>query len=342
MAPRVSVIMPVYNGARFVGEAIDSILNQTLKDFELLVVDDASTDDTPIILSQYAAKDSRVLVDRLAANSGAIGARNYAIAKAKSDVIANMDADDVSLPDRLSKQFEYLSRHLEVGAVGSSVRLIDENGVSGAVKSYPSSPTLTSWSLLFFNSLAHPTVMMRREALQAVGGYEEASRGTWVEDYSLFTRMSRQFGLANIAEVLLHYRQTSTNTTSKYWTTQEMEANRLVQTSVLALTGEDLGEEDAAALRGLSTGRYPSSAPTMTRLSATIGALCRRFIEREALSGSQKREVEGDAAVKQFLLGALALRVRPTAALKIFGEAVRVHPAAPLLFAQKAWTKVRR
>ncbi|MEA2735824.1 MAG: hypothetical protein QOE14_2275, partial [Humisphaera sp.] len=127
IAPAVSVLMPVYNAARYLAEAVESILAQTFRDFEFVIVDDGSTDRSPAMLDEYAKRDSRIRIIRRP-NTGIVGALNDAIAESKAALIARMDADDVSLPDRLEKQVAYLRDHAECVALGSRVVGIDPYG----------------------------------------------------------------------------------------------------------------------------------------------------------------------------------------------------------------------
>src|SRR5262245_2206009 len=166
-SPLVSVVMPVYNGERFVLEAVRSILAQTLRDFELLVVDDGSTDRTAELLAVEQARDERLIVHRLPSNVGFRTALNAGCALARGELIARMDADDISLPTRLARQVEFLRQHPDVAVVGAAIQVIDGNGVRGRFKSYPVQPGLAAWSMLFFSSLAHPAVILRRDALEA-------------------------------------------------------------------------------------------------------------------------------------------------------------------------------
>jgi hypothetical protein len=334
--PAVSVIMPVFNGERYLPEAIDSVLAQTFVDFELLVVDDASTDGTRALIEKYAAKDTRIRARFMEVNSGAIGARNEALRLSKADLIANMDADDVSLPGRFAAQVEFLHRHPDIAAVGSYVRVVDEYGALHSTKRYPTNSALAAWALFFFNSLAHPAVMMRRQELLDAGAYPEASRGTWAEDYDLFTRMSRRAGLANIPAVLLHYRQSSQNTTSRHWERQEQEASRIVQRSVREFTDIDIALEDAAALRGLSTGSYPSSDADIVRLAGVLETLCRRFLAANSYSDRDRRRVRLDAAVKICLLASLSVRSARSQAVRLAWQATQLHALSAAAFAAKA------
>src|SRR5947208_11205951 len=152
--PLVSVVMPVYNGERFVVEAVRSILAQTFRDFECIVVDDGSTDRTPELLAIEQTGDPRLVVHRQPSNMGFRMALNTGCALARGEFIARMDADDVSLPTRLERQVAFLRANPRVGAVGSAIQVIDDRGVRSRIKSYPLGSGLAAWSMLFFNSLA--------------------------------------------------------------------------------------------------------------------------------------------------------------------------------------------
>src|SRR5688572_25854696 len=157
--PLISVVIPVYNGERFVVEAIRSILTQTLRDFECIVVDDGSTDQTPQLLAFEQSRDSRITVHRQPSNMGFRTALNTGCLLARGEFIARMDADDVSLPFRFEHQVRFLQTHPQVGVVGSAVQLLNELGERGEIKSFPLESGLAEWSMIFFNSLAHPSVM---------------------------------------------------------------------------------------------------------------------------------------------------------------------------------------
>lgn len=204
--PLVSVLMPAYNAARYVGEAIDSVLSQTLSDFELLAIDDGSTDDTPRILREYAARDPRVRV--LTLPNGGIGAAlNAGLAQSRGAFIARMDSDDVCLPERFKKQVDFLQAHPECVLVGSRVLLIDPEGeplyeMESVVLTHEQIDRVlleARWSIV------HPSIMMRREALERVGGYNNDL--VPVEDHDLFLRLAEIGRLANLPDVLLKYRK---------------------------------------------------------------------------------------------------------------------------------------
>jgi hypothetical protein len=201
--PRVSVVLPVYNAERFVGEAIDSILAQTLTDLELIVIDDGSTDATAAILADRAAQDPRIrLVTR--ENRGLTATLNEGVSIARAEYVAIMNADDVALAERLERQAAFLDAHPAVAAVGSQTRLILADGTAGPSVSLPQSPAEVRAFLPKASPLAHPAVMFRRAAVIAAGGYRPQIEPA--EDYDLWLRLAERHDLANLPQVLLHYR----------------------------------------------------------------------------------------------------------------------------------------
>ena len=148
-SPKVSVLMAVCNGARFLREAVDSVLGQTLADLELIVVDDASTDDTPAILDSYG--DPRLVRLRKERNVGPYRARNWALPRCRGQYIAPMDADDVSMPTRLEKQARYLDEHPEVVLVSANMEVTDEAGRHLDQTDSAGDPEAIAWELLFYN-----------------------------------------------------------------------------------------------------------------------------------------------------------------------------------------------
>lgn len=327
--------MPVYNGARFVKEAIDSILNQTLQTWTLIAIDDGSTDDTVSILRSCALRDSRVQVHVLPKNLGAIGARNAGIAMASTEFVAAMDADDISLPNRLEAQLRYLDMHPEVGVLGSYVQFIDDQGGRGAVKTGPSHPALVTWLLFFLNSIAHPSLVIRRSLLDRLGGYSPSCRGG-TEDFELVTRASRLARVGTIPEVLVLYRRWQGNMTRMHWEAQEADAVRIVQESVSATVGRPVDLHTAAALRGLPTESYPRSAGTIGEVASVVYELARVFPRQAGLSESEAALVRHDAAIKLLLLAALAITKSPALAARLTRKALALDRNALIAFGRKA------
>jgi Glycosyl transferase family 2 len=200
--PRVSVVMPVYNAESYLEEAIESVLGQTLEQLELVAVDDGSKDGSRAILERFARMDRRVTIVANERNLGMSGARNRGWRAARSPYIASLDADDVALPRRLSRQVDFLDAHPNVAAVGGAAVTIDAAGRHISTRRYPTSNRVIRSALLRHNCLAHSAVTMRRSAVEAVGGYRFRNAS---DDYDLWLRLSPRFPLANLSEpVVLH------------------------------------------------------------------------------------------------------------------------------------------
>ncbi len=193
----ISVYMVVYNEELFVGEAIDSILNQTYKDFEFVILDDGSTDRTPDILAR--CKDKRVKVHHQK-NIGRPKARNLAVKLTKGNYIAVLDADDVSLPTRLEKECEFLESNKKVALVGSAYNDIDEQGNILRTVYYPTTDEELRKEMVKYNPFFHSSVMFRREVLDHVGYYDENFK--YSQDYEFFSRIAMKYKIANLSEVL--------------------------------------------------------------------------------------------------------------------------------------------
>ena len=194
--------MAVYNGERFLRPAIESILDQTFTDFEFLIVDDASTDDTPAIIQSY--QDSRIRVLRTECKSGAGYARNLGLRNARGEYVAVLDADDVAYPHRLATQAAFLDAHPEIALVGSAYDLIDESGARLKTVYEPTTPITIRWTLLFGGCIAHSTAMYRLPVALEMGGYGNTLLGT--EDFALWGRMAAVYPMAQMNQALAMYR----------------------------------------------------------------------------------------------------------------------------------------
>ena len=189
--PLVSVLMSVLNDAAFVGEAVESVLGQTIDDFELLVVDDGSSDATPDVLARIA--DSRLTVLRNDSVLGLAASLNRGLDAAQGRYVARLDADDVALPERLGRQVERLRARPAVAAVGSAVTDVDEQGRRGRTHVMPQGARMLRWQALFSSPFFHPTVLVDRNVLDAHGLRYDPSYAE-SEDYDLWTRL---FGFAD-------------------------------------------------------------------------------------------------------------------------------------------------
>ena len=211
-APLVSVVMSVYNGEKYLTEAIESILSQTFHDFEFIIINDGSIDNTAAILERYARGDSRIHIYHQE-NKGLIASLNKGCALAQGKYIARMDADDVALQHRFRAQVDFLEDRPDVALLGSAITLIDSEGRQHRITRYPTTDRSIRRVLRHGNCFAHPTVMMRRQAVSDVGGYRECFSPA--EDYDLWLRLADRFEMANLAEPLLLYRIHSRQATSR-------------------------------------------------------------------------------------------------------------------------------
>jgi glycosyltransferase involved in cell wall biosynthesis len=202
--PAVSVVMPVCNGARFLREAIDSVLGQTLADFELLIVDDGSTDGSVQIVAEY--RDARIRLCRQG-HGGIVAALNRGVGLARSGLIARMDHDDISLPARLERQHEFLARRPEFAVVGVRRGYVTAAGrrAEPAVRAASSWQELRREDLLQGHLMCHSAAMLRRDAVLAVGGYRAGTEGA--EDIDLWLRLHPAYRFALLNEHLFYVRR---------------------------------------------------------------------------------------------------------------------------------------
>ena len=200
--PLVSVVMSVYNGEKYLREAIDSILNQTFKDFEFIIINDGSTDDTLKIIKSY--KDPRIMLTSRE-NKGLVASLNEGIERARGKYIARMDADDISVSERLQLQVEYLESNPCVGLVGSQFCTINkDDSVAKSLVSMPITDYDIKLLLGYGTVFCHSSVLFKKELIGKVGGYDE--KYYLAEDHDLWCRMAEVTKVHNIPEVLLAYR----------------------------------------------------------------------------------------------------------------------------------------
>lgn len=209
MKPVVTVLMPIYNGESYLDSAINSVLGQTYQAWELLCLDDGSSDNSRAIIQRFSDRDDRIQLIKLD-HRGIVSALNHGVKQAQTKFIARLDADDIALPSRFELQIQYLERHPEVALVGGSYQTIRADGSVWKDNIPPLRYQDVLARLPQSNCIAHPAVMMRRSVLdQFEGPYREWF--PFAEDYDLWLRMSVQHRLENLPDILLQYRRDFAN-----------------------------------------------------------------------------------------------------------------------------------
>ena len=214
-APAVSIILPAYNCEKFIGKAIESVLLQSFPDFELIIINDGSTDKTEMIILGYA--DPRIVYLKNPENKGLIFTLNRGIALAHGKYIARMDADDICQPERFEKQKNFLDQHINIAVLATTIDFINEAGIKTGVwesDRQTITPQQIKRKIIFENCIAHPTVMMRAELIKDLK-YSRNQKN--IEDYDLWLRvLNRGLIIAKLDEPLLLYRLHEDSVTSQH------------------------------------------------------------------------------------------------------------------------------
>ncbi len=352
VAPTVSVLMGVYNGEAFLAEAIESILHQTMKDFEFVIVDDGSTDGTGEILRRYAAADARVRVVTRG-HEGLIASLNFGRGIAQGKYIARMDADDVAFPDRLAKQIAFLDAHPNVAVVGGAIQMINDRGVVLETIALPQSDDAIKELLLRENAMAHVTAVIRRDVLNAVGGYRRAF--AQAEDYDLWLRVADQHELANLPDVLMHCR-TRPDSVSVRFRKQQVLSKLGAQLSAQArratgrdpMAGADLVTSEGIRALGIDEGRV--SEMLLEHYARTANHLARAGHSAEALAflGRALEEGRAEGADNSFTAGLLLERAEMASRDRKYGALLRsvlvaclLAPVASKRVFRRVWRRIR-
>lgn len=245
--PKISVLLPVYNCELYIREAVDSILNQTYTDFELLIIDDASSDRTVSLIESY--NDSRIELIEKTLNTGYTNSLNLGLQLAKGKYIARMDGDDICLPERFAKQISFLEANSDVIVCGSWFSLIG----SDRIVKVPESHEDIKVALLKGNCFAHPSVMIRKQSLEMFSIVYDVSKEP-AEDYDLWARLVTKGKLYNLQEVLLDYRTHSNQVTKKHSDKQKDSVMRTKRNLFNLLEFNLLPEEELVLNKVLNKG----------------------------------------------------------------------------------------
>lgn len=255
-----SILLPVYNGAAYLRDSLDSMLRQSYQDFELIIIDDGSRDESARIVQ--SVNDDRIRFYRQE-NRGLAATLNRAIALSRGEYLARQDQDDMSLPDRLEKQLRYLAAHPQCGLVGTWAEIVSGTEKTGRTHRHAAEDYCLKFDLLFDNPFVHSSVMFRRSAVEEVGMYSTDPFRQPPEDYELWSRLSRKWEVANIPEILHIYREIPTSMSRDGVSPFR---NRVIDISVenlewlLGGTSDGTAIHDLAALNHAAYGRVSPHA----------------------------------------------------------------------------------
>ncbi|MDB5282007.1 MAG: glycosyl transferase family 2 [Bacteroidota bacterium] len=279
--PAITVLMPVYNAQLHLKEAIESILNQTFTDFEFLIINDGSTDNSEQIIKSYS--DPRINYVKNEANIKLIATLNNGFAIAKGQYIARMDADDISLPERLAKQFAFMESHPEVSLAGTWFESIGEINAPGK---YESDINLIRLKMLYQTQFCHPSVIIRKEAIKSIPvPFDPAF--IHAEDYELFSQLTYHGITTNIPEVLIKYRVHAANVSIVYRDIQ-IENSIRIRLDNFKIIGVDATADEAVALELLAYQKYDQLRDKISLLESLLTKMAfasrnNKFIAQQVL-----------------------------------------------------------
>jgi glycosyltransferase involved in cell wall biosynthesis len=268
-SPVLSVILPVYNGLPYLRQAIESVLTQSFNDFELIVINDGSSDGSQALLETFSDPRIRIVQQE---NRGLAATLNIAISKAGGRYIARQDQDDICLPGRFEKQVGFLEANAGVMLLGTAAEIWQGDSRTERVMRHAADGPALKFGLLFNNYFVHSSVMLRRSAFDRMGGYSEDKARQPPEDYELWSRIAREFDVANLSDVLMAYREVPGS--------MSRTGNRPFLKNLVQICAENMAiacgsPADSAAILGLANlfhGRY-EAVPKSAQLSQMEGLI---------------------------------------------------------------------
>lgn len=276
--PLVSVVMSVYNGASYLKDAIESILNQSYSHFEFLIINDGSTDHSLEIIRSFS--DKRIKLIDNGVNKGLIYSLNKGFDEAKGKYIARMDADDISLPQRFEKQVTYLERHSHVGVVGSDYICFTKD-YSKYILAIHNSAEIKTF-LLFGATVCHPTLMLRKNVIDQFH-FHYSENAKHVEDFDLWTRMAVYVDFANINEALFKYRD-HPGQVSHTFNTVQLENGNLVRKHYLKSLGFDVTESELLIHNLIASNQRITSKEDVLKIEGWLSNLLDQNHARKIIS----------------------------------------------------------
>ena len=265
--PRVSVLMAAYNCAAYVGEAIESVLAQTMSDLELILVDDGSTDQSPEIMARYASQDARVVVYRQV-NQGIGGATNQALKLARASYIAILDSDDAMAPERLAIQADYLDQHADIAAVGSQWFTMNTQSDILGIDRQPTDPDSLFTLMFAYFAMHHPTIMARKEIILSCGAYDSKIKQGCMDYGLFFNLLLAGHRMTNLPYLLTRWRFNPNGATHGNAGPQTEDCMTIRAKGFMKMTGQDSNRANQIALALVRT--FPAGSWFDKRVSYLI------------------------------------------------------------------------
>ena len=328
--PKVSVLMSVYNGSRYLQKSLESILNQTFTDFEFIIIDDGSTDNTWEILTKYADQDQRIKLFKNEENIGLTKSLNKGLILAQGEYVARQDADDISLPERFEKQVDFLNKQLKVILVSGNYESIDSEGSLLGKPKPAGGSDITAWYLLFYNRIgAHGLAMFRRDPVMNIGGYSESYR--YSQDYELWSRLVKVGDVVILPDVLQLYRRNHSGSISfRANSEQELLALSATRRNIKEILGEEISLAEAAELKDFWLKKFPD-VQRISTINSNLKKIYRAFLQQRIQQGTSSSVLSrqlSNTIGKQFLRWKNSLTTKRSlySKLKVLAFAFAWHP----------------
>ncbi len=303
--PVVSVVMPAYNGTALIGETLDNLREQTMPDFEVIVVDDCSTDDTRALIAGWP--DPRVRLIALDQNGGPVRARNRGVAEARGRYIAGLDQDDLSRPDRFARQIAYLDANPDIVLVATAA----EQLIDGAVlpMAYPAvtTPALIAWLSWIENPLVWSSIMVRTDAARRLDPFTRPDI-LYAEDFDLYHRLQRIGRIARLDTPLTIYRQHAGGVSKRFADTMAKSATRVLAEAHADRLGERAGAVAAALVAHNMAKRPVADRATLILIGEALVGLEQAFLADRAPDGTDRRLIAAETEYRWNAIRRVALR----------------------------------
>jgi len=296
-SPEISTIMTVFNGQSFIGKTIESILDQTFRDFELIIINDNSTDNTRQIIERYSQKDNRIISINNPENYGTFISANLGLKNARGIYVARSDSDDISHPTRFEKQIDFLKRHDDIGLLGTNGFHIDEKNRIIYPFSHFNDDLNIRWGNLFNSQFIHSSIMFRRSLILQAGMYREEFK--YAQDYEFSSRLLNYTKSANLHERLIFWRKSGGTISAQKKSEQLKLGTQIAMDNINQLLGKDFVTDiiEMLIFRGLYQGAYKEFGKE--HISKYLHILD-KFMEINKVTLATEKQLAKNVATKMF------------------------------------------